>query len=72
MVVDKVISKSDKSTSYYAIVESWRDPGDVEKIHLNERDYQKVQPESTEMTVVTKPGRFGYEWIKEYRLETGK
>jgi hypothetical protein len=72
MVVDKRISKSDKSTSYHAFVESWRDPNDVEKIDVSERDYPRIQPEATKMTVTTKPGRFGYEWIKEYRLETGK
>ena len=67
-VVDKYISKSDKSTNYYLVLESWRDRSEVEKLSISSREYQSAEPRVSRVTIVTKPGRFGHEWIVSREL----
>jgi hypothetical protein len=71
MVVGKYISESENDTDHYAMVDSWRTLGDTENIKVTESVYQEIDPNEAAMTVTTKPGRFGYEWVKGYRLEAG-
>lgn len=66
-VLNKTISRSDNSTSYYAIVRSWRRPG-TEKIRVNSEDYRKLRPRDSELIVVTQGGRYGFEWIRGVKI----
>ena len=68
-VVDTYISRSDKSTTYYAVVESWRSGRGTEKISVSSWEYGKLKPRESALTVVTKPGRFGYEWLVDSRIK---
>jgi hypothetical protein len=63
LVVGKYISRSDKSTSYYARVESWRKEGDTETLKISKYEYNRIIPHKTETTVTTRPGKFKYEWL---------
>jgi len=63
LVVKKYISRSDKSTSYYVHVESWRMQGETETIKISKSEYSRILPHKTEATVTTKPGKFKYEWL---------
>lgn len=68
-VVRKFYSKSKNSYSYYIRVDSWRDIEShaTEKIKVSKRFYNGVTPGRTVVSIITKPGRFGYEWI--YKIE---
>lgn len=68
-VVHKYYSISDDDETYYALVESWREPDSTEKITVTSGEYSRIDPGSALITVVTKPGKFGYEWIVQYRIE---
>ena len=68
VVVSKYVSESDKSTSYYAVLESWREERRTEKLRISSYEYRKVVPHTSEITVTTKPGRFGFEWVIGHTL----
>lgn len=67
-VVDKMISESDDSNTYYAIVRSWRRNG-TEKIRISRADYQQLRPGYSSMTIVSHPGRYHFEWIESAQVE---
>jgi len=54
---------------YRVFVESWRREGGEELLRVPARYYKEVLLNRTRLTVVTCPGRFGFEWIKSVRLE---
>ena len=66
-VIGRTISRSDDSTTYYAVVRSWRRPGS-EKIRVSRSDYNRLRPNSSEMTVVTRAGNYGFEWIRAIEI----
>lgn len=66
-VLDKYYSRSKNSTSYYAVVNSWREKENTEKLRVSNRFYNSLQPGSSTITVTTKPGKYGYEWIVGFR-----
>jgi hypothetical protein len=57
-----------KSRSYYAIVRSWRDPADTEKLRISYAEYERIKPNLCHAVVVTGPGAFGYEWIESIQF----
>lgn len=63
LVVNKYYSKSKNSYSYYARVESWREAETTEKLGVSKKYYNSLQPGTSVITVTTKPGKFGFEWI---------
>ncbi|MCP5102960.1 MAG: hypothetical protein GY950_06265 [bacterium] len=63
MVVKKYYSKSKNSYSYYAVVESWRENRNTERLGISKRFYNSLTPRSSTLTITTKPGKFGYQWI---------
>jgi hypothetical protein len=69
-VLRKSKSTSKNSTTYYAHVESWRGSG-TEKIRIRHGEYLAIRENQTELALNTKPGRFGFEWLEEYRLDHG-
>ena len=67
-VLLKTKSTSDNSTTYYAHVESWRGGG-TEKIRISHADYLAIRENRTALALDTKSGRFGFEWLENYRLD---
>jgi len=68
LIVGKYISKSDKSTSYHARVESWRKQGETESLRISHYEYDRVVPYKTEAAITTKAGKFNYEWLAGYKI----
>ncbi len=62
-VVHKYYSRSKNSYSYYAQLESWRENRDVEKIKVSKKFYNNLTPGDSTMTITTKKGELGFEWI---------
>ena len=63
IVLNKYYSKSKNSYTYYAVVNSWRKTESTEKLRISKSFYNYLNPGSSTITVTTKPGRFGFEWI---------
>jgi hypothetical protein len=66
MVLNKYYKRSKNKYSYYAVVKSWRKPEAAEKLRISKSFYNYLQPGSSTMTITTKPGKFGFEWIVEF------
>jgi len=61
-VTDKFIKTSDKSTSYYITVPSWREGSVAEKMSIGNDLYDQIN-EGDRVEIATKPGKWGYEWF---------
>ena len=61
-------SKSDDSTSYYAIIQSWRKGEDTEKIQIGRREYKDLKKRLRSMEIVTRTGALGFEWLISYEI----
>lgn len=68
-VLHKRWSRSKSSTTYYATVKSWRAGRRAEEIRIDHSTYQRASPGRSRLVVATSAGRFGYEWVADYRLE---
>ena len=55
-----------RHTEYEATVASWRER-DEERLSVRPEVFKRLRP-GTPIRLVTKPGRFGYEWVVEYGL----
>ena len=64
-VINKKYSHNKNGYTYYAVVNSWRENSaeKTEDIRVSKGLYNSLQPGSSTMTVTTKPGKFGFEWI---------
>jgi WD40 repeat protein len=65
IVLNKYYSRSKNNYTYYAVVNSWRKPESTEKLNISKSFYNYLQPGSSTITITTKPGKFGFEWIVE-------
>jgi uncharacterized membrane protein YidH (DUF202 family) len=65
IVLNKYYKRSKNKYSYYAVVNSWRKPESEEKLRISKSFYNYLEPGSSTITVKTKPGKFGFEWIVE-------
>jgi hypothetical protein len=63
--VIRTYSSSGRSTTYHIVVTSWHRPRRAENLIVSSAAYHDAQPHRR-MTVVTKPGRLGFEWITSY------
>ena len=45
---------------------SWRRKTGIEDLEVGAGFYLRAMPRRTDLIVVTKAGRFGYEWIARY------
>ncbi len=68
LVLDKRINRSDDDTDYYLYLESWRREN-AEKLGVSHHLYERTTPGSSRIAVTTRPGRFGREWLVDYRIE---
>jgi len=62
VVLERQVSQSRRSASYWAVVPSWRG-GREEYIPVSVVQYARLVPKRSELSVVTRPGRLGFEWI---------
>jgi len=67
-VIDKYYSRNKSSYRYYAVVNSWREIKPRETLKVSKLLFQQIKPNESKLTVVTKPGYFGYEWILKIYL----
>ena len=68
VVLDRRESKSERSRSYYVIVESWRDGREVEEMKVSSRLYGGAGQRGARLLVTTRPGWLGHEWLAQLRL----
>ncbi|MCP4150151.1 MAG: hypothetical protein GY757_20560 [bacterium] len=66
ILLNKYFSKNKNSYTYYAVVKSWRHE-DVERLMVSKRFYDYMEPGRSRVTVTTKPGKFGFEWLVSTR-----
>lgn len=66
-VINKYYSKNKNSFTYYAAVESWREGQYQEKIKVSRSFYDYLEPGGSRMIITTKPGKFGFEWLVNYK-----
>ncbi len=64
----RTVSGRKRITRYYAVVESWRAQGHNLSIQIKSREYQNLNPGTDQLTVITKPGRLGFEWLVSYGM----
>lgn len=67
IVLNKYYSHNKNNYTYYAVVNSWREPESTEKLHISKSFYNYLNPGSSTITITTKPGKFGFEWIVEIK-----
>lgn len=63
IVLKKYYKRSKNNYKYYALVNSWRKPETTERLRIQKPFYNYLQPGSSTITITTKPGKFGFEWI---------
>jgi hypothetical protein len=71
LAVNKYYTTSKNSKSYYVVVRSWRDKEgtETEKLGIPRSVYRRINPNSTTMEIVTKEGKFNYQWIYSTRIK---
>ena len=65
----RVLARWISSKSYYVRISSWRHPNSSENIRISRTVFNQVQPSVSQMSVTTKRGALGFEWVAGYRLE---
>jgi hypothetical protein len=65
IVLKKYYKRNKNNYKYYAVVNSWRKPESTERLRIKKSFYNYLQPGSSTITITTKPGKFGFEWIVE-------
>ncbi len=61
-VVEREVTQHRSTTSYWAVVRSWRGE-QPEYVRVSIAQYARLVPKRSELVVVTRPGRLGFEWI---------
>jgi len=64
--------RSDKNNkTYYVSVKSWRGGVDVENIRVNRAAWQQTNVNNSKISLSTRNGYLGYEWLQSYTLIDG-
>jgi hypothetical protein len=63
-----VTGKQAHEEKYYLEVESWRKPGNPEKITVDRRLFAVMIPKQGRVIVSTQPGWLDYEWVVSYSV----
>lgn len=64
--LEKHISRSSKSLSYHLVIESWRPGRTSEELSISYGAYTAIVSDETRVKVVTRAGKFQYEWLVSY------
>lgn len=70
-VFGKYTTRSKNGTNYHMVLDSWRAAGKTEELNIASSLHKLIVPGRTLITVVTKPGRFSFEWIVGYHVAQG-
>jgi hypothetical protein len=68
LVMKKYSLRNKDSFQYYLLLESWRYQSDPEELSVSSELYEQVVAQETVVETITKPGRFGFEWLLAYRI----
>lgn len=66
-VINKYYTRNKNSYTYHVVLESWRKDRYSEKLTVRRGYYDNVDPGQSTMSITTKAGKFGFEWLVEYR-----
>lgn len=69
VVLGKRYSSSRNSTNYHVSLKSWRSDRLEEEIRIDRATYNKIHAGRTVLTIVTRAGYLGYEWIADYGIQ---
>jgi hypothetical protein len=69
MIVKKYYTKSKNSYGYHILMQSWRENREIENLKITNSTYRRVTPGKSQIEIYTKKGRFGFEWIEDYRIQ---
>ena len=69
VVIGKHISHSDKSTSYYLRVKSWRAGHQREEIKISSKLYWQAREGKTMISIATRPGYLQFEWLVSVQIK---
>jgi hypothetical protein len=61
-IVEKKVSRNKKSTNYWVTYASWRNPGSLDRLNVNEQQYYSLNANDY-ARIETRAGRFGWEWL---------
>ncbi|NIR29599.1 MAG: hypothetical protein GWN84_09880 [Gammaproteobacteria bacterium] len=67
-VLDKHSSRHRSSTTYYVHLRSWRPGHDEERLSVSPGTYRGVRAGRSVLRVTTRAGRYGLEWVDDYRI----
>ncbi len=67
--VEKHYTRSKDSTTYHVVLRSWREGRSREEIIVSRSVYAATRPGASEITVGTRAGRLGFQWVESYRLQ---
>lgn len=70
-VSGKYTTRSKNGTNYHMALDSWRTAGETEDLNIARSLYERIVPGRTLTTVITKPGRFSFEWVVGYHVAQG-
>lgn len=69
-VVHKYYTKSKNNYTYHLELSSWRRDRETENQTVSRSFYEKMVPNESRLTVISRAGRFGFEWIESLRVES--
>ena len=67
-VTGKRVSHTDKSTSYYLRVKSWRSGHSSEEVKVSHQLYRQARTGETIVGIATRPGYFQFEWLVSVQI----
>ena len=68
VLVDKYTTRHKSSTTYHVVVSSWLPANPGWRFTESKEEYSRIQIGKTYYMIVTKSGRFGFEWVLYERL----
>lgn len=67
-LIDKYTTTGENSTTYHAVVAPWHSASRSWGFTVSQAEYGRIQVGKTYYMIVTKSGRFGFEWVLSERL----
>jgi hypothetical protein len=68
VLINKYTETGDNSTTYHAVVAPWRPARSGWKFTVSQGEYGRIRVGKTYYAIITKSGRFGFEWVLSERL----
>lgn len=68
VVIDKYTTTDEDSTTYHVVVSPWHSASHGWKFTVSQGEYDQIRVDKTCFEIITKSGRFGFEWVLSERL----